>query len=121
MNSKTLKTIYWVSTGLLSLLMLFSAIMYFAKNDMVQESFIKLGYPTYIIYPLAIAKILAIITLLSKKTGTLKEWVYAGLFFDLVLALSAHIMVNDGEFLPAAIGLILLALSYSFNKQLFKI
>lgn len=53
---KTVKIIYWISTGLLSLLLLMSAGMYVFDHNTVSEMFVSFGYPTYIIYPLAIAK-----------------------------------------------------------------
>ncbi|NNF33980.1 MAG: DoxX family protein [Saprospiraceae bacterium] len=118
LNKKQIKLFYYISTGMLTLLMLMSAGMYFFDHEMVRETFTNLGYPTYIIYPLAIAKILGLIAIWSGKSKMLKEWAYAGFFFDFILALSAHINVNDGEYLPAAIGIILLIISYSTSKNL---
>jgi len=120
MSNKKNKIIYWVATGLLSALMLMSAGMYLFNNSMVNEVFTKLGYPTYLIYPLAIAKILGLIAIWTKKSNTLKEWAYAGFFFDFLLALSAHINVSDGEYAPAIIAIVLLLLSYWFDKRLIQ-
>ena len=113
------KIIYWVSTGLVSFLMLFSATMYFINHEMVAETFQNLGYPTYIIYPLAIAKILAVVAILTKKSDVLKEWAYAGLFFDFALALSAHITVADGEYAPAAVAIVALVVSRIYDERVF--
>ena len=113
------KIIYWASTGLISAMMLLSAGMYFFNNEMVTETFVRLGYPTFIIYPLAIAKILAIVAILTKKSDVLKEWAYAGLFFDFMLAASSHIMVNDGEHAGALVAIVLLLTSYFFDRKLF--
>lgn len=117
MSVKTMRILYWASTGLLSLMMLMSAGMYFFNHSVVSQTFESLGYPTYIIYPLAIAKLLGIIAILSRKSNTLKEWAYAGFFFDFVLAVTAHISINDGEHLPAMVAIILLLLSYIFEKK----
>ena len=111
------RIIYYVSTGFLTLLMLFSAGMYLLYHDMVKNVFINLGFPTYIIYPLAIAKILGLLAIWTKKSNTLKEWAYAGFFFDFLLAGSAHIVVKDGEYLPAIIAITLLLISYIFDKK----
>ena len=116
---KTSRIIYWISTGLLCLMMLLSAGMYVINYAGVSEIFTSLGYPTYIIYPLGIAKILAVVAILTKKSVILKEWAYAGLFFDFVLAMTAHIMINDGEFGGAAFALVALAVSYVYDKKLF--
>jgi hypothetical protein len=120
MNTKGNKVIYWGATGLLSAMMLMAAGMYFFNHEMVAELFASLGYPTYIIYPLAVAKILGITAILTKKCKTLKEWAYAGFFYDLVLALSAHLMVGDGEFAGALVALVLLMVSYHYDKKVFK-
>ncbi|MCL3780003.1 DoxX family protein [Prolixibacteraceae bacterium JC049] len=115
MNTKTNKIVFWTSTGLLSLMMLMSASMYFFKNEMVASTFEALGYPVYIIYPLAIAKILGVVAIITNKSKILKHWAYAGFFFDFVLALFAHIAVNDGEFMPVLVAIVLLFISYSFE------
>ncbi len=111
------KIIYWISTALLCGLMGFSAGMYFTKTEMVQGFFEHLAYPTYLIYPLAIAKILGIIAILSQYSKMLKEWAYAGFFFDLILALTAHAVVGDAVGMSAA-GLIFLATSYIMDRRI---
>jgi len=120
MPSKKIKLTYLISTGLLTVLLLFSAGMYFFNNEMIQEAFTKLGYPTYLIYPLATAKLLGLIAIWTKKSDTLKEWAYAGFFFNFVLAMGAHLEVNDGEFVPSSIAIILLWVSYFSGKNLDK-
>ena len=117
MNLKKEKIIYYISTGLLTLLMLMSVGMYLFNHDIMAETFTKLGYPSYIIYPLAAAKALGLIALWTNLSHTLKEWAYAGFFFDFILALSAHLHIADGEHIPAIIALILLSISYYFSKK----
>ncbi len=117
--NRSSKIIYWIATILLSALMLLSAGMYIFNNEMVSEVFSRLGYPTYLIYPLATAKVLGIIAILTRKSDFLKNLAYAGFFYDFILALSAHINVNDGEFIPAAVALVLLAVSYIFGRKVF--
>ncbi|WP_298518138.1 DoxX family protein [uncultured Kordia sp.] len=114
---KTQKIIYYVLTGLFTALMLFSASMYFFKNADMVKGFTSFGYPTYIIYPLGIAKILGLITIWQTKYKTIKEWAYAGFFFNVVLAFFAHYMIGDGEQTGAIIALVLLLSSYYFGKK----
>ncbi len=106
------KIIHWVATGLLSAMMLMSAGMYFFNHAEVAQTFTSLGFPTYIIYPLAIAKILGIIAIWSRRSSVLKEWAYAGFCFDFLLAASAHLMVSDGQHWAAIGALVLLFASY---------
>lgn len=111
------KIIYYVATGLLTLLMLFSAGMYIFNNEAVQGMFTNFGYPTYIIYPYAIAKLLGLFAIWNPNFKVLKEWAYAGFTFAFILAFFAHFMIGDGDQGGAVIALVLLATSYYFNKK----
>jgi hypothetical protein len=113
----TEKVIYYAATALLSIILLFSAGMYIFNHATIVNNFQSLGYPIYIIYPLAAAKILGLFAIWSNYSKTLKEWAYAGFFFNFILALSAHINAGDGGYLFAAMALVLLAFSYVFYKR----
>ena len=113
------RVIYWVVTGLLSLMMVLVAVTYFTQYEMVSETFTRLGFPNYLIYPLAIAKLLGIAAILTRKSECLKELAYAGFFFNFLLALSAHFNVGDGELAPSAIAILLLLSSRFFGKKVF--
>ena len=78
------------------------------------------GYPTYIIYPYAIAKLLGLVALWNPNFKAIKEWAYAGFFFAFILAFFAHYMIGDGEQTGALIAFILLNVSYIFNKRINK-
>ena len=114
-----MKIIYWITTGLLCMLMLYSASMYFRSYDKVSGFFTTLNYPTYLIYPLAIAKLLAVATITFKFSRSLVEWAYAGLFFDLVLATTAHVSHKDEGYVLPILGLVCLFTSYLLWKQIF--
>ena len=111
--------IYKVTTGLFSLMILMGAIMYFVKHEMVREMFISLGVPTEIIYPLAILKILGIITIWFLKSSLLKHLAYLGFAIDLVLAIIAHLYAKDGGAFGAVIPLVLLIVSYIYFKKIY--
>ncbi len=114
---KTNKIIYWTATGLLSGILLMSAGMYVFKNEMIQQAFTSFGYPTYLIYPLVFLKVAAIIVLLTQKQNFIKYLAYAGLFFEIILAFFAHIMVKDGGQMTAIIAMVLLVASYIYNQK----
>ncbi|WP_340200887.1 DoxX family protein [Ascidiimonas sp. W6] len=116
-SNKNIRIIYFVSTGLLTALMLFSAGMEFFNHEEMVKEFVKLGYPPYIIYPLGVAKILGLIAILTKKSQTLKEWAYAGFFFDVLLAAAAHLYIGDGDFGGAVLGMLLILTSYFSEKK----
>ncbi len=90
------KIIYWISTGLISLMMLFSAYSYLT-NPQVDIGFKHLGFPAYFRVELAIAKLLAaIVIILPAIPVRIKEWAYAGLAFAFVSASIAHGASGDG-------------------------
>ena len=115
-----MKIIYWIATGLLSMMLLMSAGMYLFKFEDIEAMFLMFGYPTYLIYPLAFAKISAVAVLLIPKPMKIKEWAYSALFFELLLAFGAHFMVEDNP-MGAVIAIVLLAVSYiTYSKTIAK-
>ncbi len=115
---KTTKIVHYLAKGLLSALLILSASMYLFKNADISIVFESLGYPAYIVYPLAFAKISAVIVLWLPKIPTLKEWAYSALFFEFTLAVFAHIMVGDGEQMGAILAIVLLITTYLTCKKL---
>lgn len=113
------KTVYWISTVLLCLLFFAGAMMYVFNYETAHEFFVNLGFPTWIIYPLAALKVLGAITVLTRFSGFLKELAYAGFLYDAILALAAHVMVLDGEYAPAIVCLILIVISWTFERRVF--
>jgi hypothetical protein len=116
---KAKKITYYITTILFSIMLLMGAGMYFFNYEHVTGEFTKLGFPLWIIYPLAVVKILGIIALWVKAIpNTLREWAYAGFFFNLVLAFHAHIGAQDGDQYGALIALVLLLVSrYTLGKD----
>lgn len=114
------KIIFYVATGLLTVLILFSVSQYFINHEAIKDAFTSFGYPTYIIYPYAILKLLGLFALWNPNFKIIKEWAYSGFFFAFILAFFAHYMVGDGEQMGALVALILLIVSYIFNKKINK-
>ncbi len=112
------KTVYWVATMIFCGIFLFSASMYFTQYKMIRGFFESLGYPAYLVYPLAILKILGIIAIITKKSRLLKEWAYAGLFFDATLAATAHILARDGGQWLALTAIGMLVVSRIFESTI---
>jgi DoxX-like family len=106
------KIIYWLSTGLICLLYVAGAIIYLTQRPMVEEGFAFLGYPAYLITVLIVGKIAAPLVILTRVSVRLSDLAYAGIFYHLSLALSAHLNAGDGGFVPAIIGLVLVTVSF---------
>ena len=112
MSLNKIKWAYWVSTALLSLMYLGSALYYLTHLAKVQALFGTLGYPAYLVSLLIVVKPLAILAILSRLNAALSNLAYAGIFYHLMLALSAHVNAGDLGFGPAFVGLVALAISY---------
>ncbi|MCH3883248.1 DoxX family protein [Tenacibaculum aquimarinum] len=114
---KTNKIIFYASTGLLTVMMLMSAGMYFFNYEEVAGMFTNFGYPAYIIQPYGVVKILGLVALWFFRGKFINEWAYAGFFFAFILAFFAHFMIGDGEQWGALIAMVLLLVSYFFGKK----
>ncbi|MBV6791820.1 DoxX family protein [Xanthomonas euvesicatoria] len=106
---------YWISTALLSLLYLSSATLYVAKKDWVRQTLTELNYPApYLVTLMVVVKVLGPLAILSRVSVPLSDLAYAGIFFHLLLSGSAHLGVRKPKgALPALLGLVLLAVSFS--------
>ncbi|HEY1214320.1 MAG TPA: DoxX family protein [Bryobacteraceae bacterium] len=101
MKPRTLVILYWVFTILFAALMLFSAMGGIRPtSDSIKIMHDMLGYPVYFIPFISIAKVLGSIAILVPRWVRLKEWGYAGLFFDLAGATYSGIAVS-GKFDPS--------------------
>ena len=89
------KPLYWIVTGLTAALMLMASIPDVLRVPQAAAVFVHLGYPTYLLLFLGIAKVLGVIAVLIPGFSRLKEWAYAGLVFDLIGALYSHLSVGD--------------------------
>src|SRR4030095_6433271 len=104
----------WAVTGLMAALMLLSAVPDVLRVSEAMTVFKHLGYPPYLPLFLGTAKMLGVAAVLTPGVPMLKEWAFAGLTFDLTGALYSHLAVGDpaSGWMPAAIGLVLMAGSY---------
>ena len=121
---KKINIIYWIATGLLLALMLWSAIGSFIDNPQAAAMMVAMGYKAYIFHFLAVAKILGIIAILTPGFPRLKEWAYAGFTFDLLGATYSLFVTYNNEpakWAPMFVFLALLACSYIYYHKKLKI
>lgn len=115
------KIIFWVAT---TVIVLWEGVMplftWLFAPQYITVGTKALGYPDYFSYALVICKILGVLAIAYPKTPVkLKEWAYAGLFFNLIFAMISHACVdqNIGYILmPLVVGGIL-AISYAYNRK----
>lgn len=110
--------LYWLSTAVLCGIFLYSALMYFSQTEMVKGYFEDLNYPTYIVIPLAVLKIIGVLVILWRPNQWLTEWAYAGFFFNSILATVAHYYAEHGFIGFSLYALIAIFPSYFLGKYL---
>ncbi len=116
---KKYKVIYYVTTALLSFLMLGGAFVELSKDQASLDLFAHLGYPVYLLTILGIAKILGVIGIWQNKVPFLREWAYAGFTIDLLGAFFSHLVVGDAPnvfMFPVVVLFIALASYWSMRK-----
>jgi hypothetical protein len=116
---KKINIIYWTTTGFI---FLFEGVMpaLTSQTELAKQGISNLGYPAYFGVMLTIFKVLGSLALiLPIVKGRLKEWIYAGLTFELISAATSNaVMYGIGfvMFLPLII-LAILAVSYTFYHK----
>ncbi|RDC54365.1 DoxX family protein [Pedobacter chinensis] len=123
MTLKTTKTIYWIGAILTSLWFGTSGICELTKNAIVWDITLQLGYPPYFIYVLGIAKLAGIVVLLiPDKFLRLKEWVFAGIFFDIIFAFSSKLVViGPAATIDAIIAFTIVAVTYTMYRRIYTV
>lgn len=86
---------YGLSTGLFVLALAASGIMELIQHEEMIKGFQHLGYPTYLLTILGVAKLLGVAALVYPRWRTLTEWAYAGFVFDLIGASASHAFSGD--------------------------
>jgi uncharacterized membrane protein YphA (DoxX/SURF4 family) len=86
---------YWITTGLIALLFMFGGVMDLLAPPEVVTGLGDLGYPAYFARILGVWKVLGVVALLAPGFPRLKEWAYAGMFFDLTSASVSHAASGD--------------------------
>lgn len=118
-TSKRDNILFWVFTGLFSAFMLTSAIPNMLSTPEWVAVFEDLGYPLYLLPAIGAAKLVGVIALLIPGFPRIKEWVYAGFFFDLTGAIYSGLVVGgfDPLMLIMLFPYITGALSYVYHHK----
>jgi uncharacterized membrane protein YphA (DoxX/SURF4 family) len=120
---KKTKILFWIFTVLFGGFMLMTGI----QNIMMTPESIdlittQLGYPQYMIPFLGVAKTLGVIGIVIPGFPRLKEWAYAGLFFDITGAVYSMICAHGFDpmmltlLVPVGMGI----LSYIYHHKLLR-
>src|ERR1700690_2065747 len=98
---KTTKIAYWTTTTLAAAAFALGGAVDLARGDQMTAGFTHLGYPLYLLSILGVWKLLGAAAIAAPRLPRLKEWAYAGMFFDLTGAIFSHLNLGDG---PTALG-----------------
>ena len=111
------KIIYWISTLWLALGMTSTGIVQLLKVEEEVDRMTHLGYPVYLLTILGVAKILGVVAVLIPKFPLLKEWAYAGFFFNMSGAIFSHLAAGSplSDIFPPLLLLALTAISWHFR------
>lgn len=123
MNTKTIKITFWIGIVLTSLWFGASGFFELTKNALVWEITQQLGYPAHFIYLLGVAKISGVIVLLIPgKLLRLKEWVFAGIFFDIIFAFGSKVaVIGAGAATDAVVALVMVSVTYAMFRKRYRV
>lgn len=117
---KSIKTWYWIITALFAVFMAFTAVPDVLKSPDAMVFIQNLGYPAYFIPFIGVAKLLGSVAILIPRFPRVKEWAYAGLFFDLIAAFYSVVAVDGFQMGHLFIILLIVveAISYLLNHKI---
>ncbi len=111
---------YWVSTALISVMMVFSGFSYLT-NEEIKTAFAHIGFPGFFRIELGAAKILGALTLMIPfMPARIKQFAYFGFVVTFVSAFVAHVSIGDTpahSAMPLAF-LVILGVSYFYHEKL---
>lgn len=82
---------YWTTTGLTVFVLASGGIADLLHRGGTAAGMTELGYPTYVMTILGFWKVLGAMALTVPRFPLVKEWAYAGAFFDLTGGFASHI------------------------------
>ena len=96
MTKRAQNIAYWITTTLVALPIGSGGVAQLAHVQGTIDGFVHiLGYPAYFVTILGFWKVAGAIAILIPRFPRLKEWAYAGIFFDLTGAAASCAAVGD--------------------------
>lgn len=106
------KIAYWVSTALFCAFYAFSVFLYVSDPAGSAAGYAGVGYPAYLVTMMIFVKSAGILAVLVRRPVWLAQLAYAGFFYHLLLAFSAHIAAGVPGFEMAIILFVLVIISW---------
>jgi uncharacterized membrane protein YphA (DoxX/SURF4 family) len=110
---------YWTTTAMLAFALLSGGAAELARRADNVEGMLHLGYPLYFITIIGFWKVLGGIALLAPRFPRLKEWAYAGAFFNMTGAVASHAVCGDsvGHLIAPGFIALLTVASWALRPQ----
>src|SRR5262249_27813284 len=124
MKRERIKTIaYWVTTVFGPASFIIGGIFGLTRGTEMLSELAHLGYPAYFSTILDFWKLLCAIAIVAPRFTRVKEWAYAGFFFDLTSAAFSHASAGDGvgEILAPLGFLVLVGASWALRPETRKL
>jgi uncharacterized membrane protein YphA (DoxX/SURF4 family) len=108
---------YWVATILGPASFVIGGVLFLARAEQPSTALAELGYPPYLLKILGVWKILGAITAVVPGFPRLKEWMYAGFFFELTGAAASHALAGHsiGKVLEPVVFLVFVLASWALR------
>jgi hypothetical protein len=115
------KFLCMLPTLLLLLMMVGGGVNYLVNTEFVAAEFVRLGFPVWVLYFNAAAKILGgAVIFYHKSPQWLFNFAFAGYLYILLMAVIAHMVAGDNMYWGALIGLVLWALAFRQHQGMCK-
>lgn len=106
------KIVYWLTTAVFCLLYLVSVYTYVSDPAGSAASYQAVGYPAYLVGLMTFVKIAGVAAVLVRRPVGLAQLAYAGFFYHLILAFSAHIASGIPGYEMSVVLLVCVILSW---------
>ncbi len=117
MSERTRTIAYWITTVLGPASFVVGGTLFLTRGDEQVAVLAHLGYPAYMLTILGVWKWLGAIAIVAPGLPLLKEWAYAGFFFDLTGAAASHAFAGDapGDVVAPLVFLVLVMASWALR------
>jgi hypothetical protein len=95
-DTRARKIAYWVTTIFGPASFVIGGVLFLSHAEQPTSQLALLGYPPYLLDILGPWKILGAIAVVVPGLPLLKEWAYAGFFFELTGAAASHALAGHG-------------------------
>ncbi|MFY0606815.1 MAG: DoxX family protein [Cyclobacteriaceae bacterium] len=111
------KIIYWITTVILCIFMTLQGFLFTFIPEQAIPIFETVGAPTWLVLPLGIAKLLAVIAILTNLVPLLAKLAYYGLAVNFIAAIVMSLLVGDPGWIGASVAMVILFFSMKYGQK----